>query len=223
MRSWENRDDTVVVDEPLYGHFLAATGIDHPGRDDVLAVAETDWRVAVESLLGPVPAGVCVFYQKQMAHHLVSDVDHGWISALTNVLLIRDPREVVASYIKSRDEVTPDDIGLPQQTVLYDEWVATGSTPRVIDAADFLRDPETYLRGMCDLVGVDFSERMLHWPAGPRDTDGTWAPYWYDAVLESTGFAPYRSRVVELDGPAAEVAETCLPLYQRLHGLRWTP
>ncbi len=223
MRSWENRPDTFVVDEPLYPHFLAATGIDHPGRDEVLAVGETDWQVVVEQLLGPVPGGAPVFYQKQMAHHLVADVGHAWIGELTNVLLIRDPREVVASYIRSREDVTPDDIGLPQQTVLYDEWAAAGSTPPVIDAADFLSDPETYLRALCELVDVDFSERMLHWPAGPRDTDGIWAPYWYDAVLESTGFAPYRSRTVELDGQPADVAETCRPLYERLHAVRWAP
>src|SRR4051812_9165642 len=138
MRSWENRPDTFVVDEPLYAHFLAATGIDHPGRDEVVDVGETDWHVVVDELLGPVPGGAAVFYQKHMAHHLLEGMSHDWMNALTNVLLIRDPREVVASYIKSRDHVTPDDIGLPQQTMLYDEWMAAGSAPRVIDSADFL-------------------------------------------------------------------------------------
>ncbi len=141
MRSWENRPDTAVVDEPLYAHFLLATGIDHPGRAETLAAGETDWRVVVDELLGPVPGDAAIYYQKHMAHHLVGDVEHGWMSALTNVLLIRDPREVVASYIRSRDEVTADDIGLPQQVRLYDEWVALGQTPRVIDSADFLQDP----------------------------------------------------------------------------------
>ena len=223
MRSWENRPDTVVVDEPLYPHFLAATGIDHPGRDEVLAVGETDWRVVVEGLLGPVPGGAPVFYQKHMAHHLVDGMDHAWMRGLTNVLLIRDPREVVSSYIKSRADVTADDIGLPQQTMLYDEWVAAGSTPRIIDSADFLGAPEPYLRGLCDLVGIAFTDLMLSWPPGRRDTDGVWGPYWYDAVWASTGFAAYQPREVDLQGPAAAVAEECLPLYERLHAERWTP
>lgn len=222
MRSWENRGDTVVVDEPLYPHFLAATGIDHPGREEVLAVGETDWRVVVEQLLGPLPDGAGVFYQKQMAHHLLPGMDRSWIRGLTNVLLIRDPREVVASYIRSREQVTADDIGLPQQTMLYDEWTAAGGPPRVIDAADFLQDPAGFLRGLCDLVGVGFDDAMLHWPPGPRDTDGVWGPWWYESVWASTGFTAYHPRDVDLRGRAAEVAAQCQPLYERLHARRWT-
>ena len=223
MRSWENRPDTVVVDEPLYAYFLATTGIDHPGREETLAAGEPDWRVVVDQLLGPAPGDAAVFFQKHMAHHLVGDIEHEWMSGLTNVLLIRNPVEVVASYLKSRDQVTADDIGLPQQIGLYDEWVAQGQTPRVIDSADFLRDPETYLRGLCDLVGIDFTDAMLTWPAGRRDSDGAWGPYWYDAVWASTGFAPYRPREVDLHGQSAQVVAETAPLYDRLHALRWTP
>ncbi len=121
MRAWENRPDTIVVDEPLYAHYLAATGIDHPGAAEVIEAGETDWRRVVASLLAPPPAGTTVTYQKHMAHHLLPEIDHAWIGELTNVLLIRDPREVVASYTKTRATVTPDDIGLPQQVRLYDE------------------------------------------------------------------------------------------------------
>jgi Sulfotransferase domain len=221
MRSWENRPDTVVVDEPLYAHYLDVTGLDHPGRGEVLATGETDWRVVVERLLSPA-SGYRVSYQKHMAHHLTPEIDRGWIRELTNVLLIRDPHEVVASYLKSRDQVTVDDIGLRQQNVLYDELSTAGHEPRIIDAADFLGDPEHFLRGLCALVDVEFERAMLHWPAGPRSTDGVWAPYWYHAVWNSTGFAPYHRRDVELTGSAVEVAAECTPLYQRLRGRRWT-
>jgi hypothetical protein len=223
MRAWENRSDSLVVDEPLYAHYLAATGIDHPGREEVLASGDTDWRHVVAALLGPVPAGVRVYYQKHMTHHLVDDVEHDWIGRLYNVLLIRDPREVVASYLRSRSTVTPDDIGLPQQVRLYDELTATGTAPLVIDAADFLQAPERYLRALCDRHGLPFEAGMLSWPAGRRDSDGVWAPYWYAAVEASTGFEPYRPRDVHLTGAAAEVAATCLPMYERLHALRWLP
>lgn len=222
MRAWENRSDCVVVDEPLYAYYLAHTGIDHPGRAEVLAAGETDWRVVVEGLLAPVPHGVKVCYHKQMAHHLLPDVERSWLRRLTNVLLIRDPREVVASYVRSRAHVTADDIGLRQQRVLYDDLSAAGEPPRVIDASDVLRDPPTYLEGLCDLVGVPFDGAMLHWPHGGRDSDGVWAPYWYAAVRESTGFAPYRQGDVTLGGPAARVARECLPLYEELWSRRWT-
>jgi hypothetical protein len=222
MRSWENRPDTMVVDEPLYAHYLAETGIDHPGRDEVVEAGETDWRVVVEGLLAPLPDGIRVFYQKQMAHHLLPGIGREWVGELTNVLLIRDPREVVASYLRSRSQVTVDDIGLRQQTSLFADLAAAGRVPLVIDAADFLTDPERYLRGLCDLVGVPFDERMLTWPSGSRDSDGLWAPHWYAAVRESTGFAPYQRREVSLSGQGERVAEECRPLYEELRERRWT-
>src|SRR3954451_19307473 len=212
MRSWENRPDTMVIDEPLYGHYLATTGIDHPGRDDIIGSMPTDIDRAIAGLLGPLPAGVRVHYQKHMTHHLIDDVPRQWITRLVNVLLIRDPAEVVASYVKSRSAVTLADIGLPQQVQLYDDLVDAGRPPLVLDSADFLGDPEVHLRMLCDRVDVDFIDAMLHWPPGRRGSDGVWGPYWYDVVWRSTGFEPYRPRPVELSGPAAEVAEEGRPL-----------
>ena len=220
MRSWENRSDTIVVDEPLYAHYLAVTGLDHPGRDEVIRAGETDWRAVVETLVGPVDTDVRVFYQKHMAHHLLPDMDRAWTHQLDNVLLIREPGEVVASYTKARTDVTADDIGLPQQVRLHDELAAAGATPIVIDAADLLGNPKGYLRALCDHLGLTFTERMLSWPPGPRPTDGVWAPYWYDAVWQSTGFAEPRPRDVHLEGAAAAVADECRPLYHHLHEAR---
>jgi hypothetical protein len=138
------------------------------------------------------------------------------------VLLISDPRDVVASYIKSRAEVTADDIGLPQQAALYDELDAAGVAPLVIDAGDFLRRPEAHLRALCDWLGIDFTDRMLHWPKGPRDSDGIWAPHWYTHVWESTGFEAPAERDVVLSGQAADVAAACRPHYDRLYAKRLT-
>jgi Sulfotransferase domain len=220
LRSWGNRPDSLVVDEPLYAHYLAVTGIDHPGRDEIVAAGETDWRVVIDGLLGPVPGDVRVYYQKHMAHHLTADIDTDWVARLTNVVLLRSPREVVASYLRSRSEVTPDDIGLPQQGRLYDELSRHGSPPLVIDAGDFLAAPREYLRVLCDLVGVSFTESMLTWPAGPRATDGVWGRYWYDAVWASTGFTRPTTRDVNLPRSAAAVVEACEPVYERLRALR---
>jgi len=220
MRSWENRPDTVVVDEPLYAYYLAQTGVDHPGRAEVIATGETRWRRVVDDLLGPVRAGAAVFYQKQMAHHLLPAVGREWLGTLVNVLLIRDPAEVVTSYLRSRDTVTPRDVGLPQQVELYDALSARGCPPLVLDAADVLLDPEAYLRLLCAHIGVPFMPTMLSWPAGPRETDGVWAPYWYDAVRRSTGFERYRPRDVRLDGEAVRVADECQPLYEELRAVR---
>lgn len=221
MRAWENREDCAVSDEPLYAAYLATTGIDHPGRDEVIAAGETDWRRVADALLGPVPGGKAIWYQKHMNHHLLADMDTDWVLALRNVLLIRDPSEVVASYIKSRATVTPDDIGLPQQGRLFDLLCdALGEAPIVIDAGDFLRAPEAHLRALCGRLGIAFTPRMLSWPAGPRDSDGVWAPYWYDAVWRSTGFEPWRPREDTLTGDALAAAEICRPIYERLREYR---
>jgi hypothetical protein len=217
MRAWENRPDTVVVDEPLYASYLARTGIDHPGRDDVLAAQPTDLSTVVASLHASLPEGASVHYAKHMAHHLDLEADLAWTAAFRNVLLIREPGEVVASYVRSRESCEAEDIGLLQQVRLLEEW---DEAPPVLDAGDFLRDPEAHLRWLCDWLGIPFTDRMLSWPPGRRDSDGVWAPYWYDAVWRSTGFEPWRPRSVELSAHDAAVAEACRPAYERLRALR---
>lgn len=217
MRAWENREDCMVVDEPFYAAYLARTGIDHPGRDAVIASQPTDPDAVVRALHAPLPAGVTVHYAKQMTHHLADDMDLAWTRDFHNVLLVRDPAEVVASYVRSRESCEPADIGLLQQVRLLDAWP---QTPPVIDAGDFLRDPETHLRWLCDWLGIGFTDRMLSWPAGPRSSDGVWAPYWYDTVWRSTGFEPWRPRTVDLSPHDATVAEACRPAYDTLHALR---
>jgi len=221
MRAWENRGDCAVSDEPLYAAYLAATGLDHPGRDEVIAAGETDWHRVVAALLGPAPADAPLWYQKHMSHHLLPGMDTDWVFGLRNVFLIRDPAEVVASYIKSRATVAPADIGLLQQERLFrDLQERSGGTPMVIDAGDFLRAPEPHLRAICTGLGIAFTPRMLSWPPGPRASDGAWAPHWYEAVWKSTGFEPWRPREKHLSGDARAVAEACRPAYETLHAQR---
>jgi Sulfotransferase domain len=217
LYSWGNRPDTVAVDEPFYAAYLARTGIDHPGRDDVLASQPTDPAEVVRVLAAPLPDRVRVQYVKQMTHHVAPDDDLSWTAGLRNVLLIRDPVEVVASYVRSRESCEPADIGVVAQERLLTSGPVT---PPVIDAGDFLRDPEGHLRWLCTWLGVDFVPQMLRWPAGPRDFDGVWAPHWYDAVHRSTGFEAPRPRQVSLSPHDAAVAQACRPAYERLHALR---
>lgn len=220
MRSWENRADCVVTDEPLYAHYLAQTGIDHPGREEVIAAGETDWRKVVAARVGPVPQGARIHYQKHMAHHLLPEIDRDWLARVTNVLLIRDPTDVLASYRQSRERPEPADLGVLQQRELYAHLVAVGTPPPVIDASDFLRDLPAYLEWLCDFVGMPFSPAMLSWPAGPRATDGNWAPHWYDAVLASTGFGTYRRHSIAFEPAEAAAVAACRPAYDELADVR---
>ena len=225
MRSFENRSDCVVSDEPLYGAWLAATGESHPMAAEIIAAMETDWRAVTATLSGPVPGAARLWYQKHMTHHLLPEMMQAdWLSRLTHVFLIRDPRRVVVSYLRKRETVSPEAIGVPQQQALYDfVRQELGQTPPVIDADEFLADPEGQLGALCDRLGIEFSADMLAWPPGPRASDGVWAPHWYQAVWQSTGFAQPNTDRSSLDGDAASVAARCLPAYQRLREKRLRP
>ena len=219
MRSFENRPDTAVVDEPFYAAYLAATGLDHPMRGEVLAAQPTDWRAVVRDLMGPVPGGRAIFYQKHMTHHMLADMDLGWTAGCRNAFLIRPPEQVLASYTVKRAEVSLEDIGFVRQAELFDrEADRLGAAPSVIEAGDVLANPRAALSALCAALGIPFSEAMLRWPAGPRATDGVWAPAWYDAVERSTGFeAPRKvANVADLDGLVGEIAEAARPYYERL-------
>lgn len=219
MRSWGSRPDTAVVDEPLYAVYLAATGLDHPGRDPVLASQPSSWQEVAATLAGPVPGGVRVWYQKHMAHHLLPHVGRGWLddASFRHAFLIRDP----AAMVVSLDKVTPDptlaDTGLPQQVELFDRMAQRdGAAPPVVDAADVLRGPEATLRALCARLGVPFDPAMLSWAPGPRATDGAWAPHWYASVERSTGFAPPRAEAAEVPDRLAPLVDACRPLYDAL-------
>jgi hypothetical protein len=220
MRAFENRPDTVVVDEPLYAAYLARTGIDHPAREQVIASQPTDLSTAVDGLFAPLPAGRTVHYAKHMAHHVSRDMDLGWTLRFKNVLLIRDPAEVVASYVRAREACEPDDIGLLQQGWLLELWDEHRLEVPILDARDFLRAPETHLRWLCGWLGIPFTPRMLSWPPGPRESDGVWAPHWYAAVWSSTGFESRPPRAVTLSDHDRDVAEACRPVYEQLYARR---
>lgn len=216
MRSWGSRPDTVVCDEPLYAHYLQATGREHPGRNEIIAHHDADWRSVVERLTGPVPGGG-IFYQKHMAHHLLPDMNRNWVLDLRNAFLIRDPAEMLPSLAKVLPEPTLRDTGLEQQVGLFERVRdATGETPPVIDAKDVLLDPEGMLRPLCKALGVPFREAMLSWAPGPRATDGIWSKHWYDAVEQSTGFKPYEPKSEPVPDRLQPLHDTCHDYYQHL-------
>jgi sulfotransferase family protein len=211
MRSFGSRADTIVVDEPLYAHYLAATGIEHPGRDAVITSQPVSWRLVAESLTGPLPAGTGVLYQKHMTHHMLPDIDRDWLSGFTHAYLIRDPAQVAASYARVRESPTLADLGYPQQLSLFRQFPGP-----VVDARDVLLDPRGTLIRLCGALGIRWDAAMLHWPAGRRDTDGVWAPHWYAAVEASTCFAPYDARPAQVPEHLKSLVDAAMPYYQEL-------
>jgi len=218
MRSWDARADSAVVDEPFYAYYLARTGLDHPGREEVLRSQSTDWRVVASQLTsGPLPDGAVLGYQKHMTHHLLDEVDRGVLASLRHAFLIRDPADVLVSYAKVRRGPTLADLGLVQQVELHERFGGP-----VIDARDVLEQPETLLRALCAALSLPYDPGMLTWSPGPRATDGVWAPHWYVRVSSSTGFAPYAPRREPVPSSLVPLLEQCRPYYAELarHRLR---
>ena len=223
LRAFENRRDTQVVDEPLYAHYLKVTRRPHPGFEEILASQPQDWSEVARAMTAALPAGVRIHYQKHMAHHLLPDVGQDWLAELRHAFLIRDPREMLPSLDRVFPNPTLEDTGFPQQVALFERLRReTGFTPPVIDSRDVLQDPRGILGALCSELGIEFDEAMLAWPAGPRDTDGVWAPHWYDAVERSTGFAPYRPKTEPLPAHLTAVLSAAQELYHQLHAHRLT-
>ncbi|HSC18328.1 MAG TPA: hypothetical protein VLC74_05380 [Rhizomicrobium sp.] len=226
MRSFGNRPDTAVIDEPFYAAYLSTTGIDHPLREESLKSQPADWREVVKIILGPVPGNRPVFYQKHMTHHMCPQFGRDWIAECRNAFLIRAPEDVLASYTEKRSDVVLEDIGFVQQAEIFErEAERLGIAPPVIDASDVLRNPRGTLSALCGLLDIPFAGEMLHWPPGRRDTDGAWAPAWYDAVERSTGFAPPRPPVpfAALRDDLKPIAEAARPYYEKLRRYRLLP
>jgi len=218
MRSWENRPDTIVHDEPFYAHYLTQTDHDHPGADEIIAAYETDWQKIVQTLTGTIPDGKTIYYQKHMTHHMLPHISLDWLASVTNCFLIREPREMLASLIKVFPNPKIDQTGLPEQIKLFEHVVNTsGKIPPVLDSKDVLLNPRQTLTRLCEAIDVPFSENMLSWRAGKRDTDGNWAKYWYAAVEKSTGFKPYEPRDIELPEHVHDLLEECNAIYQTMY------
>jgi len=217
LRSFGNRADTFVSDEPFYGAFLKASGTPHPMRDEVIEAMDCDWHSIARTLAGPVPGGAALWYQKHMWHHMVGPVGYDDFAGFTHAFLIRDPARMIASYLRKREAADFEDFGLDRQADFFArEADRLGHAPPVVDAHDVLADPETTLRALCRRLSIPFDPAMLSWPPGRRATDGPWAPHWYQAVEASTGFGPPEAEPVDLPDQARRLADRCRPYYEQL-------
>ena len=221
MYSFAQRPEIQVVDEPLYGHYLLSSGADHPGHEEVIATMNCDGDAVMrELLLRANQQDSQRLFLKHMAHHLIN-IDLAFLRQTENVFLVRDPQEMLPSLTVQLPQARAADTGLEQQWRLFEDLVSSGQQPAVLDARELLLDPAGVLRQLCEHLGIGFSEEMLHWPSGPRVEDGVWAPHWYHAVHQSTGFARYAAKP-GFPAHLEPLLDECAPWYNRLfeHALR---
>jgi len=214
MYSWRQRSDTTVVDEPLYAHYLRVSGREHPGSADVLAAQDADGDSVVRNVLFGRYDTPVVFF-KQMAKHLVG-LDRGFLPTCRNILLTRDPHDMLTSFQVQMPDATLDDTGFPEMIEVLETLIAAGEAPIVIDSTLLLQDPRSVLTELCTRLGLAFDEAMLAWPPGPKPEDGVWAPHWYEGVHRSTGWQQPSPKNAELLPAVVEAYEASLPLYRRL-------
>lgn len=220
MYSFAQRPDTVVVDEPLYGHFLRVTGTVHPGRDEVMANVNCDGDAVMHELLTRSYGDAGVLFMKQMAHHLV-EVDKGFLKKTANIFLIRDPEQMLPSLTIQLPGAGLFDTGLKMQWELFEELRDAGQSPAIIDSRELLLDPPGVLARLCRHLDIPFFDDMLGWPAGPINEDGIWAPHWYHAVHKSTGYSAYQHKK-DFPGRLQSLLDECAPWYEKLlaHAIR---
>ena len=204
MYSFAQRSDTIVFDEPLYGHYLRITGSDHPGKDEIIDSMESNGEKVIADMVSGEYDNEVLFF-KQMTHHFV-DLNDDFLKDVINVFLIRDPKELIISFAKVIPDVTMERIGVKKQTDLFQKIISFGHEPVVIDSGEILKDPEKVLRELCRKLEIPFETNMLKWNAGPIEEDGVWAKYWYENVHKSTGF----SKSLRKD---EELPEKFIPLY----------
>ncbi|OIQ36885.1 MAG: sulfotransferase family protein [Roseobacter sp. MedPE-SW] len=220
MYAFGNRGDCAVVDEPFYAAYLALTGLQHPMRAEILESQSQDAAEVAQALLGPVPAAKPHFYQKHMTQHMIEGVPREWMREVTNVFLIRHPARVIASYAAKRENPVLDDIGFRQQAELIELCRSWGQDPVVVDSHDIREDPEAKLDQLCDALGLPFSPKMLSWPQGGHPEDGVWAPIWYGAVWNSSGFAGAEAPLPEVPDNLRPVLEAAMPYYEAMKTLK---
>lgn len=215
MYSFAQRADTVVVDEPLYASYLCNTNAKeyHPGASEIISSQENNGEKVIDWMTGSHDKPLVFF--KNMTHHLL-DLDRSFMKDVVNVILTRDPKEMIPSFVKVIENPTIGDIGYADHTNLQNYFEENNIPYIVLDSKLILQNTKGVLQQFCDLIGVDFDENMLQWEKGARKEDGVWAKYWYDNIHESVGFMDYKPKSKKFPDKYQSLLHSCTEHYGKL-------
>ena len=216
MYSFAQRHDTQVVDEPLYGHYLRETKVNHPGHKEIMNSLNCDGESVISDLFSlKLEDQKRILFMKQMTKHLV-DIELSFLKKTDNILLIRDPIDMLPSLVEQLPQPALSDTGFDKQWELYQYLETIGNRPIIIDATELLKNPKKILYTLCEHLSIEFLPTMLSWKPEPRQEDGIWAKYWYKSLHKTSGFNAYIAKSnfpVELNPLLIE----CKPYYEKLY------
>jgi len=213
MRSFENREDTKVWDEPFYAYYLKETKKNHPLANEIINKYETNLEKIIDLV---TEENDFIYFQKHMSHHIIKKIPINWITKGINCFLIRHPKEVLLSYIQKNDLIDSNDLGYPAQLRLFNYIKTSNKKILVIDAKDLSEKPEIILKKICKKINIPFTEKMLNWPKGRRDSDGIWEKIWYKNVKSSTTFNKILNKEYEIPKKYNHIYNECLRIYDQL-------
>ena len=213
MYSFGNREDTEIYDEVLYGYYLHKTGLKHPGYNEIINNMEIDYKKIINEIIQSPKKDIN--FHKLMTHFLI-DIDLEFLKKVSNIIFIRDPKEIINSYSKVIPNPTIEDIGIKQQYELYNHLIKTNNDPVVLDSSILLKNPNKILTILCDKLEIAYSNKMLKWSKGAKKADGIWAKYWYKNVHNSSGFNDYKTKDINLSPKNQKLAKDCEKYYNFL-------
>ena len=213
MRSFENREDTKVWDEPFYAYYLKETKKNHPLANEIINKYEKNLEKIIDLV---TEENDFIYFQKHMSHHIIKKIPINWITKGINCFLIRHPKEVLLSYIQKNDLIDSNDLGYPAQLRLFNYIKTSNKKILVIDAKDLSEKPEIILKKICKKINIPFTEKMLNWPKGRRDSDGIWEKIWYKNVKSSTSFNKILNKEYEIPKKYNHIYNECLRIYDQL-------
>lgn len=215
MYSFAQRNDTKVFDEPLYGYYLYHSDAKHyhPGAKDIINTMENEGEKVVNWMMTYFEKPVLFF--KNMSKHLL-DLDLDFTKKMINIILTRDPKEMLPSFDRVIHNPTIEDVGYKDHIKLIAYFKANNIQYIVLDSKKVLLNPERVLRKLCKTIGIQFEDNMLQWKKGARIEDGVWAKYWYKSIHNSKGYIKYKPKNQTFPIHLIPLLEASKPYYQQL-------
>ena len=216
MRSFENRNDTKVIDEPFYAYYLKKTQLDHPMKNEIINYYPTTQQQILERIITKTKKNE-IFYQKHMTHHIIKNTRLDWLNKGHNCFLIRHPAKVINSYIKKNTLKNIDDVGFKKQFQIFNKLNKNKINYTVINADMILKNPSKTITKLCNKLKIRFTKKMLKWPKGKRSSDGIWSQIWYKNVELSNSFSKFKKEKYNVPKKYKNIYEESLKYYNEMN------